>query len=64
VRSPNPVLASIETNISRSDDAYGSGLNRTALTTVKIAVLAPMPSANVRMAAAATAGRLRISRSA
>jgi hypothetical protein len=35
--------------ISRSDCGYASGRNSTALTTEKIAVLAPMPSASVRI---------------
>jgi len=37
---------------SLSGWAKGSGRSKTALTTLKIAVLAPMPSASVRMATA------------
>jgi hypothetical protein len=44
---------------SRSASPYGSGLRRTALTTLKIAVLAPMPSARVMIAVSANAGFLR-----
>jgi hypothetical protein len=36
--------------IMRSGSAYGSGRSSTALTTVKIAVVAPIPSANVTTA--------------
>ena len=37
----------------RPDAGYGSGLSRTPLMTLKIALLAPMPSASVRMVTAA-----------
>jgi hypothetical protein len=40
-------------NISRSGLGYGSGFSMTPLTTLKMAVLAPMPSARVRMVTAA-----------
>src|ERR1044071_5876593 len=43
----------------RSASGYGSGRSRTALTTLKIAVFAPMPSASVRMAMNANPGDLR-----
>jgi len=43
---------------SRSGSRYGSGLRRTELTTVKIDVLAPMPSASTITEAAANAGVL------
>ena len=49
---------------SSSGFEYGSGLRRTAYTTLKMAVLAPMPSASVQMAAAAKPGVLRNERSA
>ena len=42
---------------SRSACAYGSGRSSTALTTLNIAVLAPMPIASVRMATIAKPGR-------
>src|SRR2546423_9287058 len=38
------------------DSGYGSGLSRTALTTVKMAVFAPMPSASVSTATAVKPG--------
>ena len=38
--------------IKRSGSANGSGLSNTVLTTLKMAVFAPMPSARVRMAMA------------
>jgi hypothetical protein len=44
---------------SASESGYGSGLMSTALTTLKIAVVAPMPSASVTTAAAAMLGCLR-----
>jgi hypothetical protein len=40
-------------NISRSGWGYGSGFRRTPLTTEKMAVLAPMPSASVRIVTSA-----------
>ena len=49
---------------SRSGSAYGSGRSRMALTAEKIAVLAPIPSASVRMAMTVTPGCLTRSRSA
>jgi hypothetical protein len=45
-------------NISRSGCGYWSGCRTTPLTTLKIAVLAPMPSASVRIATMLNAGRL------
>src|SRR5438477_10025059 len=42
----------------RSASGYGSGRSRTALTMLKIAVFAPMPSARVAMATAENAGFL------
>ena len=51
-----PALRS-PTVTSRSGSAYGSGRSSTASTTVKIAVLAPMPSASVRSAASGEARR-------
>ena len=41
---------------SRSLSGYGSGRSSTALTTLKTAVVAPMPSASVMTAAAAKPG--------
>ena len=41
---------------SRSGSRYGSGRSRTAFTTLKIAVLAPMPSARVSTAIAVNPG--------
>ena len=35
---------------TRSGSSYGSGLSSTALTTLKMAALAPMPSVSVRSA--------------
>jgi hypothetical protein len=40
----------LRTATSRSGRSTGNGRNTTALTTLKIAVVAPMPSASVRMA--------------
>ena len=40
----------------RSGSGYGSGRSMTALTTLKMAALAPMPSASVRSAAVVNAG--------
>ena len=48
----------------RSGSVYGSGRSSTALTTLKIAVLAPMPRAIVRMAVTVNAGFLRSVRAA
>src|SRR5439155_7684992 len=41
---------------SRSGSRYGSGRSKTALTTLKIAVFAPMPSASVSTATAVKPG--------
>ena len=49
---------------SRPGSRYGSGLRRTALTTLKIAVVAPMPRASVIRAVAVKAGALRSERTA
>jgi hypothetical protein len=48
----------------RSGSGYGSGFSKTAFTTVKMAVLAPMPSASVRTATAVKPGFLRSVRNA
>jgi hypothetical protein len=48
----------------RSGSAYGSGDSRTARITEKIAVVAPIPSASVRTAAAANPGDRRRPRNA
>src|SRR3989454_12001952 len=45
-----------ETNTSRPGSLNGSGRRRTALTTLKIAVFAPMPSASVSTATAVKPG--------
>src|SRR5205823_10045122 len=42
--------------INCSDSGYGSGRNSTTLTTLKMAVLAPIPSARVSTATAVKAG--------
>src|SRR5687768_5759129 len=55
---------SAQTIASRSGSSYGSGRSRIALTTLKIAVLEPMPSASVMIAVAAKPGFLRRPRSA
>src|SRR4029077_19035278 len=55
---------SARANTRRSGFLYGSGRRRTALVTLKIAVLAPIPRAMVRMAVAAKTGLLRRVRSA
>ena len=49
---------------TRSASGYGSGRISTALTTLKIAVLAPMPSMIVRIAMIVKAGRRASVRSA
>jgi hypothetical protein len=48
----------------RSGSAYGSGASRTARITEKIAVVAPIPSPRVRIAAAVKPGERRMPRSA
>ena len=50
--------------IKRSGSLRASGRNNTALTTLKIAVFAPMPSASVTTAIAANTGRFNSPRSA
>src|SRR2546425_1147383 len=49
---------------SRSGSRYGRGCNNTALTTLKIAVFAPMPSASVSTATAVKPGFFNSSRKA
>src|SRR5262245_20816304 len=49
---------------SRSRSANGTGLSSTPFTTLKIAVLAPMPRASVRMAAVANPGFFPMRRNA
>src|ERR1043166_1247806 len=49
---------------SRPGSAYGSGRSSTALTTLKIAVLAPMPSMRVRVTVSAKPGWRRSARRA
>jgi hypothetical protein len=53
---------SCSTVTSRDGSRYGSGRSSTALTTEKIAVFAPMPSASVSTATAVKPGFLRIVR--
>ena len=48
----------------RSGSGYGSGRSKTAFTTEKMAVLAPMPSASVSTATVVKPGFLRSMRSA
>jgi hypothetical protein len=48
----------------RSGSGYGSGRSTTALTTLKMAVVAPMPSASVRIAVSANEGWRRRLRTA
>ncbi len=50
---------SLVTIARRDGSAYGSGRSITAFTTLKIAVLAPMPSASVMRAVIANPGLLR-----
>ncbi len=47
------------TPTSRSASSNGSGLSRTPRTTLKMAVLAPMPSASVKMAISVNMGARR-----
>ena len=55
----NPFAGLTETTIvSRPGSGKGSGRRRTALTTLKMAVLAPMPSASASTATAAKPGLL------
>jgi hypothetical protein len=56
------VVSSIR--ISRSDDSYGRGRIRTASTTLKTAVFAPIPSARMAVTAAAKRGLWRSHRKA
>ena len=48
----------------RDGSGYGSGLRMTALTTLKMAVFAPIPSASVSMVTSVYAGLLRRCRTA
>jgi hypothetical protein len=57
-------LISAVATTSRSAALYGSGRNKTASATVKIAVLAPMPSATVMIATNASVGLVRNVRAA
>jgi len=54
----------VESVTSRSWLAYGSGRSSTASTTLKIAVLAPMPSASTKIAIRVKPGCLASSRAA
>ena len=56
----NPFAGLTETTIvSRSGSGKGSGRRRTAFTTLKMAVLAPIPNASASTATAAKPGFLR-----
>src|SRR5262249_52878002 len=57
-------LRSSQTCTSRSGWRYGSGCSSTAFVTLKIATVAPMPSASVAIAVSANAGFLRNVRAA
>ena len=63
VGQPRSTLLS-QIRTSWSGSANGSGLSITALTTLKMAVLAPTPSASVRAATAVNPGLLRSARAA
>ncbi len=54
----------LQTATRRSGSAYGSGDSSTARMTEKIAVVAPIPRASVRIAAAVNPGARRIPRKA
>jgi hypothetical protein len=56
--------ADSQTATSESGSGYASGLISTPLTTLKMAVFAPMPSASVKTATAANVGLRRRPRSA
>ncbi len=58
------VRVSVQSCTSRSDCGYGSGRNSTERTTLKIAPLAPIPSARVSSATAVNAGARRRPRNA
>jgi hypothetical protein len=61
VRRPFQVEATLT---RRSASGYGSGRSRTAFTTLKIALLAPMPTASVATATSVKPGAWRSRRSA
>ena len=48
-----------QTNVSRDESRYGSGESSIASTTLKIAVLAPIPTPSVRTVASAKPGDLQ-----
>jgi hypothetical protein len=54
----------VKTIVSRSGSGYGSGRRITLLTTLKMAVVAPMPRPSVSTAMIAKPGRRAIARSA
>src|ERR1700738_3807576 len=60
---PRPASFNSLTSTSRSCDGYGNGRSKTASTTLKMAVEAPMPSASVRMATMEKLGRFDNERS-
>ncbi len=60
---PPLALRSCHTMTRRSGSAYGSGRRRTPATKLKTVVLAPMPSARARIAAAVVPGCRRQVRS-
>ncbi len=57
------VVCRPHTTARRSGSGYPRGLSSTALTTLKMAVLEPMPSASVATAASVNAGARRRERS-
>ena len=62
--TPGAPGATCETETIRSASGYGSGFSSTLLTTLKTAVLAPMPIASVSRAIAVKVGLRRRARSA
>src|ERR1700687_483237 len=59
MRDGRPFEVTSKTAMIRFGLGYGSGRNNTLYTTLKIAVVPPMPSASVRMATAVKPGFLR-----
>jgi hypothetical protein len=58
-REPGLALRAIRRVIRRSAFGYGNGRSKTASTTLNTAVVAPMPSASVKVAVTANIGRER-----
>jgi hypothetical protein len=63
-RSTPSFVSCWKTETTLSASGYGSGLKSTPLTTEKMAVFAPMPSASVTTATAAKPGRFKSVRKA